>query len=272
MSSTSSTPLVVGVVAAVVIVAAAHVVWPEAVPLVALVPPCLLAATLCPIGQVRVVFALVLAYLLWSTVASGEGVARHLPLLLSLGLMYAIAASRSSHGVAAFAGDRMLGDLRSRLHGMGAIPTLPHGWHAERSFATAHGSAFAGDFNVATTSRCGNTLEMVLADVSGKGQEAGTRALVLAGAHVGLRDQPLAVAAHHHAFLQTVEHVIFGLLGRGPRARRRDQPGADQAEHAQPDPQVAVAARFALGGARRSLPRHGGRVTVRAGRVQRRAR
>ena len=230
MSSTSSTAPVVGVVAAVLLVAAAHVVWPEAVPLVALVPPCLLAATLCPIGQVRVVFALVLAYLLWSTVASGEGVARHLPLLLSLALMYAIAASRSSHGVAAFAGDRMLGDLRSRLHGMGAIPTLPRGWHAERSFATAHGSAFAGDFNVATTSRCGNTLEMVLADVSGKGQEAGTRALVLAGAIGGVIggsapqevlpmaneflerdgwDEGFATAVHVHLDLVTGETLVF---------------------------------------------------------------
>lgn len=229
MSSLRGTPLVVAVAAATVLVMVTHVVWPESVPLVALIPPCLLASTLCPIREVRVVFTVVIVFVLWTSIASGEGVARHLPLLLSLGLIYAIAASRSTHGVAAFAGDRMLGDLRSRLHGMGAIPTLPRGWHAERSIATAHGSAFAGDFNVATTSRCGNTLEMVLADVSGKGQEAGTRALVLAGAVGGVLgsttpedvlpmaneflerdgwDEGFATAVHVHLDLVTGEALV----------------------------------------------------------------
>ena len=69
---------------------------------------------------------------------------------------------------------------------MGEMPRLPSGWHAERSFATAHGNAFAGDFNITSRSRCGRRLEMVLADVSGKGQAAGTRALVLAGALGGV--------------------------------------------------------------------------------------
>ena len=229
LSTLRGTPLLVAVVALLALVLAAHLVWPQSVPLVALVPPCLLASTLCPIREVRIVFGLVLAVVLWSLVMSDEGMARHLPLLVSLGLMYAIAASRSSHGAAAFAGDRMLGDLRSRLHGMGAIPTLPRGWHAERSFATAHGSAFAGDFNVSTTSRCGNTLEMVLVDVSGKGQEAGTRALVLAGALGGVIggtapqdvlpmanefverdgwDEGFATAVHVHLDLVTGEALV----------------------------------------------------------------
>lgn len=179
-------PLLLTVLGAVLVVAVAHHLWTATVPLVALVPICLLATTLCPLHEVRLVFAVVLACTAWSVLVAGGGMARTLPLLLSLGVMYAVAVSRSHHGAAAFAGDRMLGDLRTRLHAMGDIPRLPAGWHAERSFATAHGNAFAGDFNITSTSRCGRQLEMVLVDVSGKGQAAGTRALVLAGALGGV--------------------------------------------------------------------------------------
>ena len=180
------TPLLVSMLGAVVVIAVGHHVWVSSVPLVALVPVCLLATTLCPLHQVRLIFAVALGGVAWSVVFSGTGLSRSLPLVASLALMYAVAASRSHHGAATFAGDRMLGDLRSRLHAMGDIPRLPKGWHAERSFATAHGNAFAGDFNVTSLSRCGRRLEVVLADVSGKGQAAGTRALVLAGALGGV--------------------------------------------------------------------------------------
>lgn len=179
-------PLLVIMLGGVLVVAGAHLAWPDTVPLVALVPICLLAATLCPIREVRLVFAAVLACVVWSVIFTHESLTQHLPLIASLALLYAVATSRSHHGAATFAGDRMLSDLRTRLRGMGEIPTLPPGWHAERSFATAHGHAFAGDFNITSTSRCGRRLEMVLADVSGKGQEAGTRALVLAGALGGV--------------------------------------------------------------------------------------
>ncbi len=180
------TPLLVIVLGGVLVVGLAHITWTDAVPLVALVPVCLLAATLCAIHEVRLVFAVVLACVAWSITFTDGSMSRHLPLIASLALLYAVAASRSHHGAATFAGDRMLSDLRTRLHGMGEIPALPTGWHAERSFATANGNAFSGDFNITSTSRCGRRLEMVLADVSGKGQEAGARALVLAGALGGV--------------------------------------------------------------------------------------
>lgn len=186
LPAVEGTPLLVAVLTALVLVVLAHHTWPDAVPLVTLVPPCLVATTLCPIREVRLVFGVVLAYVAYSVVVGQGSWTRQLPLLISLGLLYALATSRASHGVATFAGDRMLGDLRTRLLKMGEIPALERGWHAERSFATAHGNAFAGDFNVTTRSRCGRSLEVVLADVSGKGQEAGTRALVLAGALGGV--------------------------------------------------------------------------------------
>ena len=180
------TPLLALILVAVIGVSMGHQMWPSAMPLVAVVPVCLLATTLCSLYQVRLVFLVVLACIAWSFVFSGDQMGGTLPLMISLALMYAVATSRSHHGAATFEGDRMLGDLRSRLHSMGGIPGLPRGWHAERSFATAHGNAFAGDFNITSTSRCGRQLEMVLADVSGKGQAAGTRALVLAGALGGV--------------------------------------------------------------------------------------
>lgn len=180
------TPLLTAVLCAVLLVVVAHVVWPQTVPLIALVPVSLLAVTICPIRQVRLVLTVVLAVAAWSVLVTGPDPSRHLPLVASLVVLYAVAASRAHHGAATFAGDRMLGDLRTRLRDMGEIPRLPPGWHAERSFAAAHGDAFAGDFNITSTSRCGRRLEMVLVDVSGKGQTAGTRALVLAGALGGV--------------------------------------------------------------------------------------
>lgn len=180
------TPLLLTILGAVLIVAGGHILWSGALPLVALVPVCLLATTLCPLAQVRLVLAVAGACVIWSVFVTDGSVVRALPVAASLALMYVVASSRSHHGAATFAGDRMLGDLRSRLHTMGDIPRLPKGWHAERSFATAHGNAFAGDFNITSRSRCGRQLEMVLADVSGKGQAAGTRALVLAGALGGV--------------------------------------------------------------------------------------
>ena len=51
---------------------------------------------------------------------------------------------------------------------------------------SAYGDAFSGDFVVANRSRDGKHLEVALVDVSGKGVNAGTRALLLSGAFGGL--------------------------------------------------------------------------------------
>ena len=67
----------------------------------------------------------------------------------------------------------------------GGIPDLPAGWYAESALASAGGTPFAGDFFVATLARP-TRLELAVVDVSGKGEEAGTRALLLSGAFGGL--------------------------------------------------------------------------------------
>jgi serine phosphatase RsbU (regulator of sigma subunit) len=51
---------------------------------------------------------------------------------------------------------------------------------------SAGGSTFGGDFMVSTLADHGKRLELALVDVSGKGQPAGTRALLLSGAFGGL--------------------------------------------------------------------------------------
>jgi serine phosphatase RsbU (regulator of sigma subunit) len=62
---------------------------------------------------------------------------------------------------------------------------LPAGWHLETALRSAGGTPFAGDFIVATRPSA-ERVEVVVVDVSGKGEQAGTRALLLSGAFGGL--------------------------------------------------------------------------------------
>lgn len=98
--------------------------------------------------------------------------------------------SRERLGLQGTSGDTMLVDLRDRLGSLGTVPPLPPGWHMEVELRPAFGDSFSGDFVVAT-SRChgageGGVLEVALVDVSGKGQQAGSRSLLLSGALGGL--------------------------------------------------------------------------------------
>jgi hypothetical protein len=94
--------------------------------------------------------------------------------------------SRERLGVQGTLGDTMLVDLRDRLRAQGRVPPLPEQWHVETVLRPAFGDSFSGDFVVAVRSASGRRLELVLVDVSGKGQSAGTRALLLSGAFGGL--------------------------------------------------------------------------------------
>jgi len=99
-------------------------------------------------------------------------------------IMFWVAASRARLGVQGNLGETMLVDLRDRLRTQGELPDLPPGWGAELSVLSAYGDSFSGDFLV--TSREGDSLELALVDVSGKGIAAGTRSLLLSGAFGGL--------------------------------------------------------------------------------------
>jgi len=101
-------------------------------------------------------------------------------------LMIWLSHARAQVGVVGVSGESMLVDMRDRLRAQGELPELPPSWGAEVALESAYGDGFAGDFVVATRSTDGQTLEVALVDVSGKGREAGTRSLLLSGALGGL--------------------------------------------------------------------------------------
>jgi len=98
-----------------------------------------------------------------------------------------VAQFRRRVGVPWRGGSTMLFDLRERIRVQSRVPRLPDGWYADMALRPAGGQSFSGDFVVATRPGPGRrVLEAVLADVSGKGMDAGSRALLLSGAFGGL--------------------------------------------------------------------------------------
>ncbi|MGC5361597.1 PP2C family protein-serine/threonine phosphatase [Streptomyces sp. DT24] len=97
-----------------------------------------------------------------------------------------LAQFRARVGVPWRRGGTMLFDLRERIRVQSALPRLSDGWHREMALRPAGGQSFSGDFVVAARTGGGRNLEVVLTDVSGKGMDAGSRALLLSGAFGGL--------------------------------------------------------------------------------------
>ena len=107
-------------------------------------------------------------------------------LALASAVLYNFARSREQTGLSGLSRDSILVELRERLLKASALPALPAGWRGETVVRPAGGGPFAGDFVVSAVTQQGRLLEVVLVDVSGKGVEAGTRALLLSGALAGL--------------------------------------------------------------------------------------
>lgn len=107
-------------------------------------------------------------------------------LVVTAGLAGLMARMREKIGLAGLRGEQMLLELRDRLKAQGELPGLPSGWEAQVELGQAGGSSFGGDFVVSALSGGGRTLEVAMVDVSGKGVDAGTRALLLSGAAGGL--------------------------------------------------------------------------------------
>jgi hypothetical protein len=106
--------------------------------------------------------------------------------LILIGLVVVGSRARSRLGTQGSRGESMLFDLREQLLVQGELPALPRGWSAEVVHRSAHGESFGGDFLVSTVSTDGRRVEIALVDVSGKGIDAGTRALLLSGGLGGL--------------------------------------------------------------------------------------
>ena len=95
-----------------------------------------------------------------------------------------LARTRAKLGLQGLRGDQMLIELRDRIREQGKLPPLSDGWRSDVILRPAGGASFGGDFVVSCSD--GKSLEVALVDVSGKGIDAGTRALLLSGALGGL--------------------------------------------------------------------------------------
>jgi hypothetical protein len=150
------------------------------------------------IYDVVVAMAVFTAITLREVAAPGPGVLATLAGTGVLVLVYA--RGRERVGIQGSVGDSMLVDLRDRLLAQGRVPALDPGWRVDSVLRAAYGDSFSGDFLVAARSGhslglpaaepgapgLARLLELVLVDVSGKGQAAGTRSLMLSGAFGGL--------------------------------------------------------------------------------------
>jgi len=144
-------------------------------------------------------------------------------LLVTAGVAYEFARGREETGLAGSSGDSFLVELRERLQSQGQLPPLPRPWAGEAVLRPAGEAPFAGDFVVSSLSEDGRTFELALVDVSGKGIEAGTRALLLSGALGGLlgslRPEEFFPAANRYLDRQawdegfaTAVHLVLDLV------------------------------------------------------------
>lgn len=161
-----------------------------------------------------------------------------------------LARTRAKLGLLGLRGDQMLIELRDRIKVQSALPSLPEGWGRESVLRPAGGALFGGDFVVSVCD--GKTLEVAVVDVSGKGIDAGTRALLLSGAFGGLlgsvpaseflsscnaylrRSDPaegFVTAVHLYLDLTTGNYVIAS-AGHPPAAHFDSAAGAWRLTHA----------------------------------------
>jgi hypothetical protein len=174
------------------------------------------------------------AYLSWRQGVTAPGGV--ITLIATGALLLVYVRSRERLGLQGSTGDAMLVDLRDRLKAQGVVPPLGLGWQCETVLRSAYGDSFSGDFLVASLSG-EHWLEIVLVDVSGKGQQAGTRALLLSGAFGGLlgalRREEFLPAANRYLLRQewpegfaTAIHVGVDLVSGAFRVSAAGHPPA----------------------------------------------
>lgn len=150
-------------------------------------------------------------------------------------VVYEFARSREVTGLGGLRGDSVLVELRRRLELQGELPPLSPPWFAETVLRPAGGGPFAGDFIVSACADDGDRLDIALVDVSGKGVEAGTRALLLSGALGGLlgalETDAFLPAANDYLFSQdwdegfaTAVHISFNLVNGSYRVDSAGHP------------------------------------------------
>jgi Stage II sporulation protein E (SpoIIE) len=146
--------------------------------------PVLAGGLLLRVRALRILFGLVAVMIAYDVMAdrAGPGI---VATIVIVGIFAdVLARTREKLGMRGLRGDQMLIELRDRLRAQGRLAKLPGGWGSTVVLEPAGGSSFGGDFLVSAAD--GKTLELALVDVSGKGIDAGTRALLLSGAFGGL--------------------------------------------------------------------------------------
>lgn len=162
---------------------------PDAAPPLTLAVPVMLGGLLLQRPALRGLILVVAAGLIaeivdrgWHDVRPGSVVV----LTLIGAIAVELVRDRERLGLSVGQGESMLIELRDQLQRQGEMPGLGGGWYADVAQRSAGGSSFGGDFLVSTLTDHGKRLEVAIVDVSGKGLDAGTRALLLSGALGGL--------------------------------------------------------------------------------------
>ena len=134
----------------------------------------------------RVLFAIVAVMLGYDVAQAGQRAGFGIVATIVIIAIFAdvLARTRAKLGLLGLRGDQMLIELRDRIKAQSALPSLPEGWGSASVLRPAGGALFGGDFVVSVCD--GKTFEVAVVDVSGKGIDAGTRALLLSGAFGGL--------------------------------------------------------------------------------------
>src|SRR5579875_2292672 len=132
----------------------------------------------------RILFGVVALGLIYDTAKGKAGPGIIATIVVTAVFADVLARTREKLGMQALRGDQMLIELRNRIRTQGKLPELGDGWDSVSILRPAGGVSFGGDFVVSACD--GKTLEVALVDVSGKGLDAGTRALLLSGAFGGL--------------------------------------------------------------------------------------
>lgn len=170
------------------LVAVLIALWPTIWPVSALAVPMLLGhLMLAPrfLGRYLVFCGVLLLFALLAQPAFGTGTIVRTLVILAIGVIVLIASQRRSRlGVGGSQGESMFADLRDRIVRHGELALLPPEWSVESATRAAGGTPFNGDFIV--SARRGEHFRVAVVDVSGKGTQAGVRALQLSGALGGL--------------------------------------------------------------------------------------
>jgi hypothetical protein len=134
----------------------------------------------------RILFGIVAVMLAYDVAQADERTGFGIIATIAITAVFAdvLARTRAKLGLQGLRGDQMLMELRDRIRIASALPVLPEGWGSEAVLRPAGGALFGGDFVVSVCD--GKALEVAVVDVSGKGIDAGTRALLLSGAFGGL--------------------------------------------------------------------------------------